>query len=147
MCCVSLLAANTSGIIINTCGWIKGGGYQSLVHTAGSFEVDAIVVLDQERLYNELVRDMPEFVKVAHLPKSGGVVVRSSKRRMQIREKKIHEYFYGVDNCLFPHTFQVAFSDIKLFKIGGMTEFLGNMLLFEYDTCRSSLVFDICRIS
>ena len=29
-----------------------------------AFEVDVILVLDQERVYNELVRDMPSFVKV-----------------------------------------------------------------------------------
>ena len=37
------------------------------------FSVDAVFVLDQERLYNELKRDMPEFVKILLLPKSGGV--------------------------------------------------------------------------
>jgi hypothetical protein len=31
------------------------------------------VVLGQERLYSELKRDMPEFVNVVLLPKSGGV--------------------------------------------------------------------------
>lgn len=36
--------------------------------------VDIIVVLDQERLYSELTRDMPDFVKVVLLPKSGGVI-------------------------------------------------------------------------
>ena len=35
--------------------------------------VDVIIVLDQERLYNELKRDIPDFVKVIMLPKSGGV--------------------------------------------------------------------------
>ena len=35
--------------------------------------VDVIIVLDQERLYSELVRDMPSFVKVVLQPKSGGV--------------------------------------------------------------------------
>ncbi|KAH9642968.1 hypothetical protein HF086_013529 [Spodoptera exigua] len=35
--------------------------------------VDVILVLDNERLYNELKRDMPKFVKVVYLPKSGGV--------------------------------------------------------------------------
>jgi len=30
-------------------------------------------VLDQERLYSQLKRDMPDFVKVVLLPKSGGV--------------------------------------------------------------------------
>jgi len=35
--------------------------------------VDIIAVLDQERLYSELKRDMPDFVKIILLPKSGGV--------------------------------------------------------------------------
>jgi len=68
-----VFAVNCSGLIINTCGWVKGKGYQHLTHIALAFEVDVILVLDQERLYNELVRDMPVFVKVVLLPKSGGV--------------------------------------------------------------------------
>jgi len=60
-------------VIINTCGWVKGEGYRQLVHIAQAFEVDVILILDQERLYNELVRDMPTFVKTVFLPKSGGV--------------------------------------------------------------------------
>jgi len=68
-------AVNYSGLIINTCGWVKGKGYQHLTHIALAFEVDVILVLDQERLYNELVRDMPVFVKVVLLPKSGGVSI------------------------------------------------------------------------
>lgn len=71
------LAANISGVIINTCGWVKENGYRSLTHIAQAFEVDVIVVLDQERLYNELVRDMPPFVRVVFLPKSGGVSISS----------------------------------------------------------------------
>lgn len=72
---VFLFVVNSSGIIINTCGWVKGKGYQHLTHIALAFEVDVILVLDQERLYNELVRDMPVFVKVVLLPKSGGVSI------------------------------------------------------------------------
>jgi polyribonucleotide 5'-hydroxyl-kinase len=52
---------------------VKGDGYKHLTHVAQAFEVDIILVLDQERLYNELVRDMPTFVKVVFLPKNGGV--------------------------------------------------------------------------
>ena len=33
-----LIAANSSGIIINTCGWVRSGGYQCLTHAAGAFE-------------------------------------------------------------------------------------------------------------
>lgn len=62
-----------SGVVINTCGWTKGGGYKHIMQAAKAFEVDVILVLDQERLYNELVRDMPNFVKVVFVPKSGGV--------------------------------------------------------------------------
>lgn len=72
-CINYIFLVNCSGLIINTCGWVKGKGYQHLTHIALAFEVDVILVLDQERLYNELVRDMPVFVKVVLLPKSGGV--------------------------------------------------------------------------
>lgn len=68
-----------SGAIINTCGWVKGQGYQMLIHAAKAFQVDLIIVLDQERLYNELVRDMPETVKVVFQPKSGGVSSKNAK--------------------------------------------------------------------
>jgi len=44
-------------------------------HFCGMFEniVDVLLVLDQERLHSQLKRDMPDFVKVVLLPKSGGV--------------------------------------------------------------------------
>ncbi|KAL4108168.1 hypothetical protein QTP88_018410 [Uroleucon formosanum] len=110
---------NCSGLIINTCGWVKGKGYQHLTHIALAFEVDVILVLDQERLYNELVRDMPVFVKVVLLPKSGGVVERSNKFRLEGREARIREFFYGTPrNVLHPHTCEVRFSDIKVYRIG-----------------------------
>ncbi|CAH1788632.1 unnamed protein product, partial [Owenia fusiformis] len=107
-----------SGVVINTCGWIKGGGYQSILHAAWAFETDVILVLDQERLYNELCRDVPDFVKVVLQPKSGGVVERSRERRMQARDDKIREYFYGIKQQLYPHSFEVPFSTVKIFKIG-----------------------------
>lgn len=111
--------ANISGVIINTCGWVKENGYQSLTHIAQAFEVDVIAVLDQERLYNELVRDMPPFVRVVFLPKNGGVVERSQKTRSETRDSRVREYFYGLPRTpLFPHSFDVRFSDVRIFKIG-----------------------------
>ncbi|XP_074653182.1 polyribonucleotide 5'-hydroxyl-kinase Clp1-like [Tubulanus polymorphus] len=110
--------ANASGIIINTCGWVRGGGYQCLIHAAGAFEVDVIVVLDQERIYNELKRDMPDFVKVVLLPKSGGVVERTQQARADSRDARVRQNFYGIKNNLFPHAFEVKFSEVKIFKIG-----------------------------
>ncbi|KAJ8935027.1 hypothetical protein NQ314_013052 [Rhamnusium bicolor] len=112
-------AAIDEGAIINTCGWIKGPGYKQLISSAKSFEVDVIMVLDQERLYNELVRDMPNFVKVVFLPKSGGVVERSKSTRSEARDQRIREYFYGTPkNSLYPHSFDMKFSEFKIYKIG-----------------------------
>ena len=39
------------------------------------FTVDVLVVLDQERLHSQLSRNMPDFVNVILLPKSGGVSI------------------------------------------------------------------------
>jgi polyribonucleotide 5'-hydroxyl-kinase len=55
-----------SGVIINTCGWVKSHGYQAIIKAAQDFNVDLIAVLDQERLYNELVRDVSNTVKVCN---------------------------------------------------------------------------------
>lgn len=48
--------------------------------------VDVIIVLDQERLYNELKRDMPEFVRVLLHPKSGGVGILLILLFVQLRK-------------------------------------------------------------
>lgn len=70
---VCAIAVNSSGVVINTGGWVRGAGYDALKHSAGSFEVDIIIVIDQDRLYNQLKGEMPDFVKIVLLPKSGGV--------------------------------------------------------------------------
>ena len=44
-----------------------------LTDTRFVYPVDVLLVLDQERLHSQLKRDMPDFVKVVLLPKSGGV--------------------------------------------------------------------------
>ena len=82
-------------------------------HIAQAFEVDVILVLDQERVYNELVRDMPEGVKVVWLPKSGGVVERDQSQRAKARDSRVKRYFYGFDKKLLPHSFSVKLSDLK----------------------------------
>lgn len=117
--CRNSKTANVGGVIINTCGWVKGDGYECLRNAAEAFEVDVIVVLDHERLYNELQKDMPQRVKVVHQPKSGGVEERSQEARMQARRRKVRQYFYGTDKQpLFPHTVLVPFDQVHIFKIG-----------------------------
>ena len=112
--------AEVSGVVINTCGWIRGEGYNQIKHVAQAFEVDVIVVLDQERVYTDLVKDMPKFVKVVIQPKSGGVVSRNQEQRTESRDTRLKQYFYGPHNNLFPHSFEVSFSEVKdrIYKIG-----------------------------
>ncbi|XP_028168685.1 protein CLP1 homolog [Ostrinia furnacalis] len=81
-------------------------------------QVDVILVLDNERLFIELKRDMPKFVKVVYLPKSGGVVERSDTQRAESRDARVREYFYGKRTPYYPHSFDVKFSDLKIYKVG-----------------------------
>jgi len=112
---------SASGVIVNTCGWVEGAGYSAITHCAQAFEVDLIVVLDQEKLYNILQQDIP-FIKVLHLPKSGGVVARTRATRIRSRDERMTQYFYGLHTKLHPHTFDVSFSKFKVYQIGGLSK-------------------------
>lgn len=113
-----LLIVKESGIIINTFPWTKGEGYKNLKHIAEAFEVNIIFVLDNERLYHELMRDMPLFVRIVYLPRSGGVVSKTKSQRNEARDLRIKDYFYGSKFKLYPFSFEMKFSEMKLFRIG-----------------------------
>ncbi|CAA84329.1 Protein clpf-1 [Caenorhabditis elegans] len=111
--------AKIGGMIINTCGWVDGEGYKCIVKAASAFEVDVVIVLDHERLYSDLSKELPEFVRLTHVPKSGGVEQRTGQIRSKMRGENVHRYFYGTRaNNLYPFTFDVSFDDVTLCKIG-----------------------------
>ena len=87
-----------AGAIINTCGWVTGGGYQCLLHAINSFQPDVILVIEDERRFSSLEKDLKNLKKNVQrvlVPKSGGVVVRNKTSRAESRDAKIREYFYG----------------------------------------------------
>lgn len=43
---------------------------------------------------------------------------RTKKFRSDTRDAKVREYFYGDKTPLHPHSFDVKWSDLKVFKIG-----------------------------
>lgn len=43
-----------AGLIINTMGFIEGLGYELLLHAIRAFRADIVLVLGQERLFNQL---------------------------------------------------------------------------------------------
>lgn len=93
--------------------------FHNFLHYSFRFYVDVVVVLDHERLYIELLRDLPSCVKIVHQPKSGGVEERKSDTRLALRRQRIRQYFYGLERTpFFPHSFQIRFDEIQVFKIG-----------------------------
>lgn len=37
-----VFVANLCGLVINTCGWVQGAGYQCIIHAAQTFEGNRI---------------------------------------------------------------------------------------------------------
>jgi len=106
-----------SGCIIDTCGWTKGDGYKSILDTAREFNADVVLVIDSERLYNDLKRDLPDFVDVVSLPKSPGVA-ETLRAPREMQDEMIKDYFYGPQKLLFPRAIELGFDEVKLYKIG-----------------------------
>eukprot|EP01137_Pigoraptor_chileana_P035360 Opistho-2@29241 len=114
-------SARVAGTIINTCGWIDGLGFTLLTHSIDTLKVDVVLVLDNERLFNELqnhVRRAGAATQVLRLAKSAGVVVHSVDYRRVSRNRRVREYFYGPTNDLSPSTLVIRFADLHLFKVG-----------------------------
>ncbi|OTF71082.1 polyribonucleotide 5'-hydroxyl-kinase Clp1-like protein [Euroglyphus maynei] len=110
-----------SGTIVNTSGWVQAYGYQSILQAIEHFAINVVLVLDQERLYSELVRDLKSkpAIKVLLVPKSGGVVSRSREFRSEMRDQKIRSYFYGTTaKPLYPYSFDIPFAQFTAYKIG-----------------------------
>ena len=89
------LDAKSSGLIINSCGWVDGMGYDLLLHIIAVFAVDVVLVMGDDRLYFSLTSSIQDKVVVVKLPRSGGVVERDNMVRKRARKNKISEYFYG----------------------------------------------------
>jgi polyribonucleotide 5'-hydroxyl-kinase len=104
------------GVIVNTCGWVDGVGYELLLHAIDALRADSVVAIDNEQLHQDLTRRFSVSsdsassgvggggvggggggpgVSVLKLSKSGGVVPRNSAFRRTARTNRIREYFYG----------------------------------------------------
>eukprot|EP01101_Sappina_pedata_P010479 TRINITY_DN6611_c0_g1_i1.p1 TRINITY_DN6611_c0_g1~~TRINITY_DN6611_c0_g1_i1.p1 ORF type:complete len:504 (-),score=112.96 TRINITY_DN6611_c0_g1_i1:366-1727(-) len=122
----------SSGLIINTCGWIDGLGYELLLHSIEELKADIVLVLDNERLYSDLLREFNKAKPVAYgetastkrqidvvkLGKSGGVVTRNVAFRRQTRMTKIREYFYGPTDNMSPHSMVLDFRNVTIYRVG-----------------------------
>eukprot|EP01121_Diplochlamys_sp_Union-15-3_P006847 TRINITY_DN1738_c0_g1_i1.p1 TRINITY_DN1738_c0_g1~~TRINITY_DN1738_c0_g1_i1.p1 ORF type:complete len:348 (-),score=55.36 TRINITY_DN1738_c0_g1_i1:304-1347(-) len=111
-----------AGLVINTCGWVDGLGYQLLLDSIEQFKVDIILVIDHERLFSDLnveLKQKKPGTSVVKLKKSGGVVTRDSTHRRRSRMNKIRHYFYGQNNSLSPLSIVLDFRDFVIVAVGG----------------------------
>ncbi|KAL9128688.1 MAG: hypothetical protein Q9217_002681 [Psora testacea] len=137
--------AKQAGCIIDTPGVICQGknDYELLQHIISEFLVNIIVVLGSERLYSDMLRRLNnqktsggDTITVLKLDKSGGCVDRDENFLQQLRQTKIREYFFGdAKNTLSPHTQQVDFSQLVIYKLAGAANDFNNALLpGDYDS-------------
>lgn len=69
------LDTKSSGIIINTCGWVEGVGYDVILHCITSFNIDVILVMNHDKLYSSLFSfAQDKSITVIKLPTSGQTV-------------------------------------------------------------------------
>lgn len=118
-----------SGVIINTCGWIENVGYELIVHAANAMKVDVILVIGNERLFQELKADAKlDNTAVAKLGKSEGVVTRDQSKRAEARSKAIKHYFYGHKLDLYPHTMVLPFAVAHIYSDSVLSQLPSSLL-------------------
>ena len=113
--------ASSSGIFVNTMGWIDGQGLELLMHAIEKLKIDTVLVVGHDRLCSQLKATFhaeggPDIVKVT---KSDGVVSRDSSYRKLTRERKVHSYFYGFRRELSPFSRSIQISQIHVYRVGG----------------------------
>lgn len=96
-----------------------------LIRIVELFQVDVILVLDNESMHAAMskayancprVHGIPK-VEVVPLPKAGGVVQATAQRLRYLRALRVRDYFYGVMRDFHPYTVLVQLSDVQLVQV------------------------------
>ncbi|KAL9652555.1 hypothetical protein ABK040_000125 [Willaertia magna] len=92
---------NSSMLLVNTCGWVEGTGYQLIKHAIDAFKITHVISLDSPTT-NQLNKDYinRNSLKVIHLEKSPFVKKRSKDYRKNTRETSIYNHFHLRTNTL-----------------------------------------------
>jgi polyribonucleotide 5'-hydroxyl-kinase len=89
-------------------------------HITTEFDVNVIVVLGHERLYNDIVRryDHKSGISVVRIFKSGGAVELNESYVQQLQNYRTNQYFYGdLKTILSPVSRTLDFKNIKVYRI------------------------------
>jgi polyribonucleotide 5'-hydroxyl-kinase len=130
-------AARSSGLVINTMGWVEGEGYRLLLDAIRAFSADVVVVLGHDKTFANLRADLARegggggggapapAVELIRLARSGGAVERSRDARKGARAARVKQYFYGPERgggappLLSPELITVGFDDVTVLRVGG----------------------------
>ena len=84
-----------------------------------AFEVDTVLVLDYERLHNDLFAKYGSKIQIARLDKSGGVSDGGSTPEMKLKQIKwgLVSYFRGAGGNMNSYQISLPLSKYKMFKI------------------------------
>ncbi|KOB71030.1 Uncharacterized protein OBRU01_14420 [Operophtera brumata] len=69
---------------------------------------------DNLELYNTIVSRLAEVITEKC---EGNKKERSTSQRAEVRDSRIREYFYGKRTPYYPHSFDVKFTDLKIYKV------------------------------
>ena len=140
-------SARSSGIIVNTNGWIQNEGFDLLLRTVTALRINVVLIMGHDRLYSMMKKsisstDAINSIKIIKVPRSGGVVSRASNYMLNSRSRCIRRYFYGamidaptttsvtatITNPsahripqLSPFAVQLAFNKLQLYKLSSIS--------------------------
>ncbi|KAL9045176.1 MAG: hypothetical protein Q9214_001746 [Letrouitia sp. 1 TL-2023] len=129
--------AKSTGCLVDTPGIISQGkgNYEIIQHIVAEFEITVLVVLGSERLYSDMAKKFGQksgtnqTANVIKLDKSGGCVDRDEDYLRQLRQAQVREYFFGdAKSALSPHTQQVDFAYLAIYKITESLDMLNALL-------------------
>lgn len=93
--------ARSSGVVVNTNGWIQDDGFKLLLSTVEALKISVVLVMGHDRLYSMMKSAVGKgdsttaTTKVIKVPRSGGVVSRANAFLLNNRSRSIKRYFYG----------------------------------------------------
>jgi len=128
----------SSGIIVNTNGWIEDDGFKMLWHSILALRISVVLVVGHDSLYHMIQSELDKtdfVVKNIKIPRCDGTMMRSDDYKRLCQSRSMRRYLYGgskevptngatkmprVDQ-LTPFLSYVKLSEIKLYKFSTMS--------------------------
>jgi polyribonucleotide 5'-hydroxyl-kinase len=117
--------AKQSGLIIDTPGALNDpkSNYDIISHIVSEFNINLILTLGSERLFNDLNRRFgnnttgSDPIPVLRISKPGGAIDKDASFMKQFQNRQIKQYFFGTPrDSLNPHTHIINFNELNIWR-------------------------------